>query len=213
LAVLGIVVIQVLGNTFSTMYLLLAHDSCYNRFPMPYRTSLDWERGPGYSIVTNAGHSRQVIFRSSDDFDHFTLVMKRALKRSPDVNLLGFCLIPLSFTLLLHENRPGEIARFMHRLSVAYSVYFNSHYGKQGKVFRGPYKDTSLGSEDAVIAALCRIHTLSTSEGSSIETYTWSSYKHYLRQSGPWIDKAFVAHYFASESYLDELRRITQSQP
>lgn len=179
---------------------------------MPYRTSLDRRGGPGYSIVTNTGFNDQAIFRSHEDFDHFIRILKRSLHRSPGVSLLAFSLLPQSFTLLLHEKEPGMIAEFMHRTSVMYGIYFNSRYGKHGKVFRGPYKDTVLESDDATINALHHIHILPKTEGEAIETYEWSSYRHYLRQSGPWINKEFATRYFGTEKYLDDLQRTTKSK-
>lgn len=178
---------------------------------MPYRTSLDRKGGPGYSIITNTGFDNQAIFRSHEDFNHFIRVLKRALHRSPGVTLLAFCILPRSFALLLYENEPGMITDFMHRTGVAYGIYFNSRYGKHGKVFHGPYKDTMLESDDDVIDALRLIHVLPKNEGEAIETYEWSSYRHYIQQSGPWIDKGFVMHYFGTEKYLDDLRRTTKA--
>lgn len=179
---------------------------------MPYRISLDRRGGPGYSIITNTGFDDQTIFRSHEDFNHFVRVLKRSLHRSPGVSLLAFCLEPQSFSLLLHEDEPGMIADFMHRTGVAYGVYFNGRYDKRGKVFHGPYKDTQLESDDAVVDALCTIHTSPKNEGEAIETYKWSSYRHYLRQSGSWIDTSFVTRYFGTREYLDDLQRITKAK-
>ncbi len=177
---------------------------------MPYRTSLDWESGPGYSIVTNTGHDSQVIFRSREDFRHFMLLIRRGLHKSPDVSVLAYSLLRPSFTILLHEKKPGEIVKFMHRLSVSYATYFNSRYSKRGKVFRGPYKDTSVASDDQIMRALCEVHMLPAKEGQPIESYEWSSYRHYLKGTGTWLDKTYPVAYFAKTIYADDLRQMTR---
>lgn len=61
-------------------------------------------------------------------------------EKNPLVKILCYCLMPNHFHLLLKEIIPGGIARFMHKLGMGYSKFFNLKYQEVGKVFQGPYK-------------------------------------------------------------------------
>lgn len=178
---------------------------------MPYRKSLYLGGGRVYNVVHNTGYANQVLFRSKDDFTFFVSLLRRELRRYSAVRIVGFCLIPSSYTLLLQEDERGEVARYMHSVGISYGIYFNSRYEKIGKVFQGPYKDTPQSSDDETLRSLCALHALPSSLGEDIHAYEWSSYRYYLHGTGAWIDKHFVAHYFADNNYVDDLQRITKT--
>lgn len=58
----------------------------------------------------------------------------------PLVKILCYCLMPNHFHLLLKEIRRGGVSRFMHKLGVGYTNYFNIKNEEVGSVFQGGYK-------------------------------------------------------------------------
>lgn len=164
-----------------------------------------------YIAARNTGKDGQVIFRSTEDYSHFVALLKRLAKNSEYISICGFSLLKGSFRILFHEKQRGASAKFMQRLGIAYSIYFNSRYGKTGKVFEGPYKDRLLETDDAVIKALCEFHRLPGLEEQDIERYQWSSYRYYLTGRGTWLDKNFVEQYFGTHLYEKDLRHMTST--
>lgn len=61
-------------------------------------------------------------------------------EKNPLVKILGYCLMPNHFHLLLKEIQEGGISKFMHKLGVGYTNYFNLKYQEVGRVFQGPFK-------------------------------------------------------------------------
>lgn len=176
---------------------------------MPYRTSLKQGGASAYILAHNTGKDSQTIFRSPADYQHFMVLIKQLIRTNDSASLLGFALLHDSFYLLIHEERRGTAAKVIQRLSIAYGIYFNTKYTKTGKVFRGPYKDTVLVSDDEIMLALCQIHRLPIHQSENIELYKWSSYRYYLKRQGTWLDKTFVKNYFATPTYANDLRHMT----
>lgn len=178
---------------------------------MPYRKSLYLGGGPVYNAVSNTGYNNQVIFRRGDDYDYFVSLIRRTLRRFPDVHIVAFCLLSDSYYILLKEDTRGEVASFMHSLGISYGIYFNTRYEKSGKVFQGPYKDSPIKRDDDTIRALVRLHALPSTEGHDSTSYRWSSYRHYLSGTGAWLEKEVVERYFAGKPFTDDLQRITSA--
>ena len=67
--------------------------------------------------------------------------------REPIVSILAFTLMPNHFHLFLKEITEGGIAKFMHRVSMAYSKFINQKYGESGRLFEGTYKSRIIEEE------------------------------------------------------------------
>lgn len=59
---------------------------------------------------------------------------------SPIVAIGAYCLMPNHFHILVREIIKNGISTFMHRLSTAYTMYFNTRRQRDGSLFQGPFK-------------------------------------------------------------------------
>ena len=75
-------------------------------------------------------------------------------EKDPLVKILSYCLMPNHFHLLLKEIREGGISKFMQKLGIGYTNYFNLKYQEVGKVFQGAYK-AKLVNEEMYLKYLC----------------------------------------------------------
>ena len=64
------------------------------------------------------------------------------------VKILAYCLIPNHFHLLLEEIEDGGISKFMQKLQIAYTMYFNKRYARSGVLFQGKCKSRHADSEN-----------------------------------------------------------------
>ncbi|MCA9360381.1 hypothetical protein KC730_00645, partial [Candidatus Kaiserbacteria bacterium] len=75
------------------------------------------------------------------------------------------------------------LSRYMHKLSNAYSQYFNKRYEKSGHVFQGAYKVKLVESDEQLTYLSAYIHRnpneLRRWKNNTI-SYPWSSYQDYL---------------------------------
>lgn len=162
---------------------------------MPYRYK---KRGGGGRCfyVHNTGFANKTLFRAAIDYEQFIEKLKVTAAKNSDCRVVAYCLSRSGYFLILEEGAEGAIARFMHRLAVAYAMYFNNKYHAEGKLFAGPYKDQQLETSEDVLLRMARMARLPECLGIEPDTYKWSSLSSYLTQSDGWLAKDIVRHYF-----------------
>ena len=118
-----------------------------------------------YYHLFNRGVDKRVIFLDQSDMDRFFQSMeefnviepigsiyenffrKNQLKKqgfeSPKEKLVNFichCLNPNHYHFILEQLIDGGIEKFMHRLGLGYTKYFNQKYKRSGSLFQGTFK-------------------------------------------------------------------------
>ena len=68
-------------------------------------------------------------------------------KRKPLVKLVCFSLLPNHYHFILEQAAEKGIERFMHRIGVGYSMYFNLKHTREGKLFDGAFKAINAGDD------------------------------------------------------------------
>ncbi len=114
----------------------------------------------GHFLVFNKGNNRKKLFYAEDDFARFikTALLFQyqsaipnlhrklkpakfpALSGAKTVELLAYRLDPHHFELILYQNEPERISKYMQRLMTSYTKYYNQRYNHEGALFRGAYK-------------------------------------------------------------------------
>ena len=74
------------------------------------------------------------------------------------VSVLGYCLMPNHFHLILYENSEGGISKFMGKLLTAYSMYFNTKYERSGPLFTHPFKSEHISNESQYVYIFSYVH-------------------------------------------------------
>lgn len=98
------------------------------------------------------------------------------------VDLVSFSLMPNHFHLLLGEKQENGIARYMHKILLAYSKYINTKYEKSGHVFQGPYKIVHIEDNEQLLHLSAYIHRNPRELRKWFDKeqlYPWSSYRDY----------------------------------
>lgn len=107
------------------------------------------------------------IMNQSDQFrmDNFLRYSKNGLKgiskeqrSKPLVSILGYCLMPNHFHLILYEHTGGGITKFMGKLLTAYSMYFNTKYQRSGPLFTHPFRSEHIDNEPQYIYIFSYVH-------------------------------------------------------
>lgn len=74
------------------------------------------------------------------------------------VSILGYCLMPNHFHLILHEHTEGGISKFMNKLLTAYSMYFNLKYERSGPLFTHPFRSEHISNESQYMYIFSYVH-------------------------------------------------------
>ncbi len=128
--------------------------------------------------VLDRGNNRQIVFREEADFVYFLHLLKR-YKKELEFKLHHFCLMPNHLHLLLEPTVEGSLPKFMMRLTVAYSWYFNKKYRGVGHVWQGRYKSSLIDKENYFIWCGLYVELNAVRAGlvSKSEDWRWSSYR------------------------------------
>jgi putative transposase len=123
------------------------------------------------------------------------------------VELIGFCIMPNHFHLILRELAEGGIARYMQRIGNAYTKYVHAKHKHSGHVFQGRYKAVHVRDNEQLMHLSAYIHRnpreLKNWKGKEQE-YPWSSYQDYVKENR-W------GGLLAQEIILDQFEGTTKS--
>jgi putative transposase len=134
-----------------------------------------------------------------------------------EVELTAFCLMPNHYHLLVKEVVEGGIARYMQRIGIGYTKYFNAKYGTSGHVFEGAYRAKQIPENNYLLYLSAYIHRnpreLKAWKGKEFE-YPWSSLQD-LTEANRWggllMSDIIAGQFIASpaNSYKDFIETST----
>ncbi|PIR66278.1 MAG: hypothetical protein COU51_04965 [Parcubacteria group bacterium CG10_big_fil_rev_8_21_14_0_10_36_14] len=175
-----------------------------------------------HAHIYNRGVDKRIIFNESADYTRFIHALyvcndteftaknlKRTIKdvQNPILNIgertgerlvdiLCLTLMPNHYHLLLRQNIDRGISKFMHKISIAYTLYFNLKNERKGSLFEGKYKYKIINNEQYLVYLSQYIHlnpikiiepkwkergiTNWKQTNVFLETYKWSSYQDYI---------------------------------
>jgi putative transposase len=89
--------------------------------------------------VLNRGNGRAEVFHEAGDYEAFARIIAEASARLP-MRVLGYCLMPNHFHLVLRPHGDGDLSRWMQWLLTAHVRRYRRHYGSSGHVWQGRFK-------------------------------------------------------------------------
>ena len=124
----------------------------------------------------NRGNRREAVFHKSGDYDAFVEAMIDARVRVP-LDLLGYCLMPNHFHLVLRPRKDGDLGRWMQWLLTAHARRYHRHYGTTGHVWQGRFKAFPVEDDDHLVTVLRYVerNALRAELVSRAEDWKWSS--------------------------------------
>jgi putative transposase len=202
--------------------------------------------------IYNRGVEKRIIFIDDSDYRHFILLMRycnseknidiRSLKRrygrkglpfvlndsgETIVDIGAWCLMPNHFHFILREKIDGGITRFIHRITTAYSMYFNKKHKRVGHLFQGIFGSEHVNTDNYLKYLFSYIHLnpvkLIQSDWKDVgirdlnkaikylDGYAYSSYfdysnKVYNREWGSLLNKQTFPEYFnTKEDFMKEI--------
>jgi putative transposase len=126
--------------------------------------------------VLNRGNRRETVFHKPADYDAFVKAMAGATARLP-LDLLGFCLMPNHFHLVIRTHADGDLGRWVRWLLVAHAQRYHRHYHTTGHVWQGRYKAFPVQDDDHLVGVLRYVerNALRAELVMRAEDWRWSS--------------------------------------
>lgn len=203
-----------------------------------------------YYHVYNRGVDRRRVFEASRDYEHFleslylfnderyrhrggdptwkntTFSCHEILdhERVPLVSIISYILMPNHFHLLLKQKKDGGISKFLQRLGMGHTKYYNLKHHRTGRLFESSFKSKPLDFEEHLYHIPRYIH-LNALDGKGLDwrkgrledwkkakallqAFPWSSHHTYVGQEQPFpiLDESAIRALFPpSRAYWDYL--------
>lgn len=136
---------------------------------------IEFVKGEYYHIY-NRGNSKQVIFHDNNDYTRLLKLLFLSNgennfkidniaqdvfgfdRGEPLVSMGAYCFMPNHFHILLTQEQPGGISKFMQKVSTGYAMYYNKKYERTGGLFEGKFKSKYVGDDSYLKYLFSYIH-------------------------------------------------------
>lgn len=126
--------------------------------------------------VLNRGNARAEVFHKPEDYDAFLDLFAPACERLR-MRVLGWCLMPNHFHLVLRPYDDGDLSRWMQWLMTAHVRRYHRHYHGDGHVWQGRFKAFPVQADDHLTTVLRYVerNPLRAALVERAEQWRWSS--------------------------------------
>lgn len=123
------------------------------------------------------------------------------------VELIGFCLMPNHFHILIQQKTYGGISKFLKQVTDSYTRYFNTKHERVGPVFQGAFKAVHVTTDEQLLHLSRYIHlnplVSYVVQKDQLFDYRWSSLSAYLKDDRGLVNPEVILQQFKSpQSYL-----------
>ena len=135
--------------------------------------------------VINRGNRRAEVFHNPADYAAFEKLMQRACGRLP-MRIVGYCLMPNHFHLVLWPHEDGDVSRWMQWLLTSHVRRYHRINGTDGRIWQGRFKDFAIEQDEHLLRVLRYVerNALRANLVRRAEFWPWSS----LTKRGPVSD-------------------------
>jgi putative transposase len=152
-------------------------------------------RGNWCYHVLNRGNGRAEVFHKEEDYAAFVRLFEPACERLP-MRLVGWCLMPNHFHLVLWPHGDGDLGRWMQWLLTSHVRRYHRHYHGSGHVWQGRFKAFPIQRDEHFLTVLRYIERNPLRSGlvERAEDWQWSSLRCRLPKADcPWLGASPVA--------------------
>lgn len=134
-----------------------------------------------YHHIIVQGLNREYIFSKEENIKKYIEIILNKLKNS-HINILAYCIMNNHAHFLIYSRSQAELSKFMQRINIAYSKYYNSKNTRIGYVFRDRYLSENILNQTQLFNCLCYIHynPVKANIVNHISEYKYSSYNEFL---------------------------------
>lgn len=138
--------------------------------------------------VLNRGNARAEVFHKPEDYDAFVGLFAEANERLP-MRILGWCLMPNHFHLVLRPHDDGDLGRWMQWLMTSHVRRYHRHYHGSGHVWQGRFKAFPIQADEHFLSVLRYVERNACRAGlvERAEDWRWGSLHFRTRAAGPKI--------------------------
>jgi putative transposase len=131
--------------------------------------------------VLNRGNGRAEVFHKDEDYAAFAALFAPACERLR-MRVLGWCLMPNHFHLVLWPHGDGDLGRWMQWLMTSHVRRYHRHYGGSGHIWQGRFKAFPIQQDEHLLTVLRYVerNALRARLVRKAENWRWSSLRERL---------------------------------
>jgi putative transposase len=133
--------------------------------------------GLAYHVI-NRGVGRMDLFEDEGDYAAFERVMAEAQQREP-TRLLGYCLMPNHWHLVVWPRADGELSEWMRWLTVTHTQRWHAHHHSAGTgpIYQGRFKSFPIQEDGHLLTVLRYVERNALRAGlvDRAEAWRWGS--------------------------------------
>jgi putative transposase len=103
--------------------------------------------------VFNRGDGRAQVFHKAGDYEAFLGLIAEAQGRLP-ILVLGYCVMPNHFHLVVRPYGDGDLSRWMQWLLTSHVRRYRRHYGSSGHVSQGRSRAFPVQDDEHLLTVL-----------------------------------------------------------
>lgn len=106
--------------------------------------------------VLNRANGRAPTFNKDGDYEAFLRITQQALEHVPGLRLLGYCIVPNHWHMVVRPRKSGELSDFLHWLPLTHTQRWHAHCGDvgAGRPYQGRYKSFPVAEDDHYLTVL-----------------------------------------------------------
>lgn len=130
-----------------------------------------------FHIITQ-GINKNYIFDEAQDIKFYIKIMYDLLTEHK-INIIAYCIMNNHAHILIKSDNLKDLSKYMQRLNIRYSMYYNRKYNRIGYVFRDRYKAEGIYDEKHLYNCIYYIYNNPVKAGicKKPEDYPYSNYK------------------------------------
>jgi putative transposase len=103
--------------------------------------------------TVNRGNARAIVFHDSSDYSQFLSLLRIACERIA-MRILGYCLMPNHFHLVLWPYENHDLGRWMHWLLTTHVHRHHARHKTSGRIWQGRFKAFPIQQDSHLLAVL-----------------------------------------------------------
>ena len=134
--------------------------------------------------VINRGNGRQRVFRKDEGYRSFLTALDDASLEIP-MRVLGYCLLPNHFHLVVWPEHDGDMSRWMHWAQNAHVRRYHQYYNSSGHIWQGRFKSFPIQQDEHLLTVLRYVerNPVRAELVERAEQWIWSSSHHWAGSS------------------------------
>ena len=161
-----------------------------------------------YHVIVQ-GINKEYIFRNDEDIKHYKQIIISKLKES-NIEILAYCIMNNHTHLLIYSERSQYLSKYMQKVNISYSQYYNKKNKRVGYVFRDRYYSQDIVNERQLYTCMKYIHNnpVKAKIVNVMQDYKYSSYNEFNGNKEVITEKGIKILFGTIKEYHKEFDRI-----